>query len=110
MLCTKVRICWILLIVVVVGGEIFDKCVRCVADQGRLLIIGFASGEIPKIAANMPLIKGFSVVGVRAGASIRLHPHLGKDLNDALQKLTNDGKLIPHVDHVYGMTDTRISN
>ena len=50
-----------------VGGDVFDESVRCIAFDGRLLVIGFTSGRIPEISVNMPLIKGFSVVGVRAG-------------------------------------------
>ncbi len=50
-----------------VGGDVFDESVRCIAWNGRLLIIGFTSGRIPTVSVNMPLIKGFSVIGVRAG-------------------------------------------
>src|SRR3546814_3537021 len=50
-----------------VGGDIFDESTRCIAFGGRLLVVGFASGRIPEVSVNMPLIKGFSVVGVRAG-------------------------------------------
>ena len=50
-----------------VGGDVFDESVRCIAFDGRLLVVGFTSGRIPEVKANMPLIKGFSVVGVRAG-------------------------------------------
>ena len=47
-----------------VGGDLFDLCLRSVAWNGRILIIGFASGTIPKIPANLPLLKGASLVGV----------------------------------------------
>ena len=50
------------------------------ASEGRLLVIGFASGEIAKVAMNLPLVKGFSIVGVRAGASMMLHPSFVIDL------------------------------
>ncbi len=50
-----------------VGGDVFDESTRCIAFGGRLLVIGFASGRIPELSVNIPLIKGFSVVGVRAG-------------------------------------------
>ena len=48
-----------------VGGEVFDESTRCVAFGGKLLVVGFTSGRIPEISVNIPLIKGFSVVGVR---------------------------------------------
>src|SRR5262249_10886772 len=50
-----------------VGGDVFDESTRCIAFDGRLLVVGFTSGRIPTVAANIPLIKGFSVMGLRAG-------------------------------------------
>lgn len=47
-----------------VGGNLFDTCARVMAVEGRLLVVGFASGRIPELAANLPLVKSFSVVGV----------------------------------------------
>jgi NADPH2:quinone reductase len=52
-----------------VGGDVFDESTRCVAFGGKLLVIGFTSGRIAEIATNIPLIKGFSVVGVRASGT-----------------------------------------
>jgi len=57
-----------------VGGDVFDESVRCIAFNGRLLVVGFTSGRIPTISVNMPLIKGFSVMGVRAGEYSRRFP------------------------------------
>jgi NADPH2:quinone reductase len=54
----------------VVGGAIFKECIRCIAPNGRLLVIGFASGTIPNVPANMVLVKGFSLVGVRSGQEV----------------------------------------
>jgi NADPH2:quinone reductase len=61
-----------------VGGDAFDESTRCIAFGGRLLVVGFASGRIPDIRANIPLIKGFSVVGVRAGSSDAAFPIAGR--------------------------------
>ena len=58
-----------------VGGEIFDTVARTMARKGRLLVIGFASGTIPKLAVNLALVKEFSVVGVFWGAFARGEPH-----------------------------------
>ena len=60
-----------------VGGDVFDESVRCIAFDGRLLVVGFTSGRIPSISVNMPLIKGFSVMGVRAGEYGRQFPERG---------------------------------
>ena len=54
-----------------VGGDIFDTVARTMARYGRLLVIGFASGTIPKLAVNLALVKEFSVVGVFWGAFTR---------------------------------------
>jgi len=69
-----------------VGGEIFDQCTRITAPEGRLLVVGFAGGSIPKIPANLPLIKGYSVVGVRAGQSFRDRPELLKEIHEDVKK------------------------
>ena len=62
-----------------VGGDVFDESTRCIAFDGRLLVIGFTSGRIATVATNIPLIKGFSVVGVRAGEYGRRFPERGKE-------------------------------
>ena len=80
-----------------VGGDVFDESVRCIAFGGRLLIIGFTSGRIPTIPVNMPLIKGFSVVGVRAGEYGRKNPEKGRENIAAIDRLLADGKIHPHI-------------
>ena len=70
-----------------VGGDVFDESVRCIAFNGRLLVVGFTSGRIPTISANMPLIKGFSVMGVRAGEYGRQFPERGRENSAAIWKL-----------------------
>jgi len=57
-----------------VGGDTFDTIARTMARKGRLLVIGFASGSIPKLAVNLALVKEFSVVGVFWGAFTRSEP------------------------------------
>lgn len=80
-----------------VGGDIFDESTRCIAFGGKLLVVGFTSGRIPTISANMPLIKGFSVVGVRAGEFGRRFPELGSENLDAIWQMAAAGRLSPHV-------------
>lgn len=81
-----------------VGGDVFDESTRCVAFGGKLLIIGFAGGRIAEISANIPLIKGFSVVGVRAGEYARRFPDRGRAVREAVATLAADGRLNPHID------------
>lgn len=80
-----------------VGGDVFDESVRCIAWGGRILIVGFTSGRIPTVGVNMPLIKGFSVVGVRAGEFGRRNPKLGKENIEIVMKWAAEGHLNPHV-------------
>ncbi|ABS62072.1 Alcohol dehydrogenase zinc-binding domain protein [Parvibaculum lavamentivorans DS-1] len=80
-----------------VGGDVFDESTRCIAWNGRLLVIGFTSGRIPTVSVNMPLIKGFSVVGVRAGEYGRRDPEAGRANIEAVDRLAAEGKIDPHI-------------
>lgn len=117
----------------VVGGKLFLECCRCtkIAGGARVLVIGFACGEIPKylssifctqlnfffknhtfflsrIPANLPLIKGFSIVGVRAGEQMRKEPALVEEMLQNLQKWVETrqiGALAPVLDDVFDICD-----
>lgn len=80
-----------------VGGDVFDESVRCIAFDGRLLVIGFTSGRIATVPTNMPLIKGFSVVGVRAGEYGRQFPERGRENIEQIWRWARDGKTRPYV-------------
>lgn len=80
-----------------VGGDVFDESVRCIAFDGRLLVIGFTSGRIPTVSVNMPLIKGFSVVGVRAGEYGRQFPERGRENVAAVERMAHEGTVKPYV-------------
>jgi NADPH2:quinone reductase len=80
-----------------VGGDCFDEAVRCLAPFGRMLVIGFAGGRIPQVAANYVLIKQIAIVGVRAGEFGRLDPDGGERVNRALLALAGEGLLHPRV-------------
>ncbi|MEO8811897.1 MAG: NADPH:quinone oxidoreductase family protein [Caulobacteraceae bacterium] len=80
-----------------VGGDVFDQSVRCIAFDGRLLVVGFTSGRIPTVSVNLPLIKGFSVMGVRAGEYGRQFPERGRENQDAVWAMIGEGKLRPRV-------------
>ncbi|GIR63961.1 MAG: hypothetical protein CM15mP68_6270 [Pseudomonadota bacterium] len=66
-----------------VGGELFDQCMRCVAWYGRVLIVGFVGGDIPKVPTNLILLKSCQVVGVFYGAFSGLFP---KRINKTLSR------------------------
>jgi len=80
-----------------VGGDVFDESCRCIAFDGRLLVIGFSSGRIATVNANIPLIKGFSVLGVRAGEYGRRFPARGVENLAAIDALAASGAIRPHV-------------
>jgi NADPH2:quinone reductase len=80
-----------------VGGDVFDESVRCIAFDGRLLVVGFTSGRIPSVSVNMPLIKGFSVMGVRAGEYGRQFPDRGAENVSAVWRLADEGRIRPRV-------------
>jgi NADPH2:quinone reductase len=88
-----------------VGGDVFDESVRCIAFDGRLLVIGFTSGRIPSVSVNMPLIKGFSVVGVRAGEYGRVFPDRGRENVAAVDALAAQGRISPRVDSTFRLED-----
>ena len=84
-----------------VGGDVFDESVRCIAFGGRILSIGFTSGRLPVLPVNIALIKGFSVMGVRAGEYGRQLPAKGAENNEAIWKLAEDNLVKPRVDAEY---------
>lgn len=90
-----------------VGGDVFDESVRCIAFDGRLLVIGFTSGRIPEVKANMPLIKGFSVVGVRAGEYGRRFPERGRENMEAIWEWAAEGRTRPRIHASLPLEDWR---
>lgn len=80
-----------------VGGDVFDASRRCVAFEGRLVVIGFAGGRIPSVPAGHVLVKNYSVVGVHWGL-YRLHdPGYVRGVHDALARLYAQGAIAPLV-------------
>ena len=90
-----------------VGGDVFDESIRCINWGGRILIVGFTSGRIPTAPVNMPLIKGFSIVGVRAGEFGRRDPVKGKENIEAVKKLADEGKLKPHICKTFKLEEAK---
>jgi len=80
-----------------VGGDVFDESVHCIAWGGRLLVVGFASGRIPELRANLPLLKGFSLIGVRAGETGRRDPARGAQAQNEIERLAAAGVFKPHI-------------
>ena len=80
-----------------VGGPYTEPAFRSLGWRGRLLVVGFAAGEIPKLALNLPLLKGASVVGVFWGDFARREPRAFAASARQLTRWYAEGKLRPHV-------------
>jgi NADPH2:quinone reductase len=87
-----------------VGGEVFENSMRCIAWGARLLIIGFTGG-IGLAKTNLLMIKGASVLGVRAGEAVRKNPALGEVRIKALLEWAEAGKVRPNVSHRLPLED-----
>src|SRR6201999_3499126 len=81
-----------------VGGEVFENSMRCINLGARLLVIGFTGG-IGLARTNLLLIKGASVIGVRAGEAVRRNPALGAVRIKKLLEWAEQGKIRPNVSH-----------
>jgi NADPH2:quinone reductase len=84
-----------------VGGDVFDRSLKCIAWCGRLLVIGFASGKIPNVAANRILLKNISVVGLHWGAYARYEPERVPETFEALFRLHAAKKIRPVIFATY---------
>jgi NADPH2:quinone reductase len=87
-----------------VGGEIFEESLRCIAWGARLLVVGFTGG-VGNARTNLVLIKGASVLGVRAGEAVRKNPSLGIARQEALSQLANEGRISPNISHRLPLED-----
>ena len=88
-----------------VGGEIFDGSLRCIAWNGRLLVIGFASGVIPEVKVNRILLKNVSVVGLHWGTYAQHEPARIPEVFAGLGKLYDDGLIRPLIFGTYGLDE-----
>jgi NADPH:quinone reductase len=88
-----------------VGGDVFDLSSKCIASAGRLLVVGFAGGRIPSIAANRILLKNMSVVGCYWGGHLENHPEYLAHSQAALFKMYEAGQIHPVVSQTYALKD-----
>jgi NADPH2:quinone reductase len=87
-----------------VGGDVFDLSLKCLAAEGRLLIVGFAGGRIPNIAANRVLLKNVSVVGVLWGDYAAARPWYMDETQHVLEQMFAEKKIRPAVTKTYGLS------
>lgn len=88
-----------------VGGELTEAAVRSTAWNGRLLVVGFAAGDIPAIPLNLTLLKGMSIVGVFWGRSMSEEPKLHRQNFAEMAALIADGRIRPRVSAEFSLDD-----
>jgi NADPH2:quinone reductase len=84
-----------------VGGDVFERSLKCLAWNGRLLVVGFASGVIPSVAANRILLKNIAVVGLHWGAYATHEPERVAEAFQALFELYEAGRIRPLIQRAY---------
>jgi NADPH:quinone reductase len=84
-----------------VGGPYTEQALRATGWNGRLLVIGFTAGDIPKVPTNLALLKGCSIVGVFWGMFMARHPDVGRAQLEELLRWAADGSLKIHVHGTY---------
>jgi len=90
-----------------IGGDYAEQAFRSIAPLGRYLVVGFAAGAVPKIPLNLPLLKSASLVGVFWGSFFRNFPKENKENMDQIMKWLQSKTLVPLVDEIYPLSDTK---
>ena len=89
-----------------VGGDVFDQSLRCIAWEGRLLVVGFTSGRIPSAPANLALLKSCDIVGVFWGAFVERTPHINLENFEKLYKWIDEGFIKPRISMKVSLENT----
>ncbi|KJE34019.1 zinc-binding dehydrogenase [Thalassospira sp. HJ] len=84
-----------------VGGDVFDQSLRCVAPGARMLLIGFASGTVPQIPANILLVKNVTAIGFYFGAYLEQNPDIAQAGMAELLDRLKSGAIRPMISHIY---------
>jgi NADPH:quinone reductase len=92
-----------------VGGDTFDQSLKCIAWNGRLLVIGFAGGRIPEVKANRILLKQISIVGLHWGAHVQNEPARIPETFRALFDLYRKGKIKPVIFKTYSLEEVPVA-
>lgn len=91
----------------VVGGDVFLECLRCVNWEGRILVVGFTSGQIAAAPANLPLLKGCSIVGVFWGAFASRAPQRNRANLEQVLAWAAEGKINPRISIVRPLAEAK---
>ena len=88
-----------------VGGDTYTRSTKCIAFEGRILIIGFAGGQIQSAALNHALIKNYSIVGLHWGLYQSKNPTLIRECHAQLTAMVADGAIRPLVSERLGLDE-----
>lgn len=92
-----------------VGGDYAEPALRSLSPDGRFLVVGFASGEIPKLPLNLTLLKRISIIGVNWGGYIAAKPRESRPVINSLIQWIRDGLLHPEAGEVYPLEEAGIA-
>jgi NADPH2:quinone reductase len=87
-----------------VGGDVFERSTKCIAFEGRIVVIGFTSGRIAQAATNHALIKSYSIVGIHLNLYVKRTPDLVTAVAQELLELYRQGAIKPQVTARYPLT------
>jgi NADPH2:quinone reductase len=90
-----------------VGGDVYDRSTKCIAFEGRIVIVGFTSGRIPEAKANHVLVKNYSVVGLHWGAYELRNPALVAEATQQLFEMYAVGTIKPVISATYPLKNAR---
>ena len=89
-----------------VGGDYAEPALRSLGPDGRYLVVGFASGDIPKFPVNLVLLKRCSIIGVNWGGHIASNPSVAKEVLNTLMEWITSGKINPLSGETFRLQDT----
>ncbi|HEY2632054.1 MAG TPA: NADPH:quinone oxidoreductase family protein [Solirubrobacteraceae bacterium] len=88
-----------------VGGERFTDSLRCLREDGRVLVVGFTEGSIPEVKVNRLLLRNVSVVGAGWGAYVMGKPERNRAISEALGKMVEEGFVRPIIGSSFALED-----
>jgi NADPH2:quinone reductase len=88
-----------------VGGEAFRKSTKCIAFEGRIVVVGFASGDMPLAALSHALVKNYDILGLHWGLYEQLNPAAVVDCQAELTRLATAGLIRPLITERLPLTD-----
>ena len=89
-----------------VGGDVFRQSLRALAPEGRMLVVGFASGDIPQVPANHLLVKNIELIGFYWGAYAKFKPQILTESTKQMFDWYQAGKISPHISATYPLAQT----